>query len=201
MQPLTQEQARLGSALLNTHINQFVLGDITNKEMRKVLDTVLAKLSTQRPKSQRVEAEGLRRQSAAGEAARVEKARGEKETTLAGELGKRERYVANMIERVMQTRAPSQQVAGIEGVRAAKRTLNQDLETAFNKALDVIQQNKSSRALLDAVEDAADRALRNQDLTDAAPAINAELRTLSAVAEKVSQPSLFGKRRHGCCTG
>jgi hypothetical protein len=194
MQPLTQEQARLGSALLNTHINQFVLGDITNKEMRKVLDTVLAKLSTQRPTPQRVEAEGLRRQSAAGEAARVEKARGEKETTLAGELGKRERYVANMIERVMQTRAPSQQVAGIEGVRAAKRTLNQDLETAFNKALDVIQQNKSSRALLDAVEDAADRALRNQDLTDAAPAINDELRTLSAVAEEVSQPSLFGKK-------
>jgi hypothetical protein len=194
MQPLTQEQVRLGSALLNTHINQFVLGDITNKEMRKVLDTVLAKLSTQRPKPQRVEAEGLRRQSAAGEAARVEKARGEKETTLAGELGKRERYVANMIERVMQTRAPSQQVAGIEGVRAAKRTLNQDLETAFDKALGVIQQNKSSRALLDAVEDAADRALRNQDLTDAATAINEELRTLSAVAEEVSQPSLFGKK-------
>lgn len=194
MQPLTQEQVRLGSALLNTHINQFVLGDITNKEMRKVLDTVLAKLSTQRPKPQRVEAEGLRRQSAAGEAARVEKARGEKETTLAGELGKRERYVANMIERVMQTRAPSQQVAGIEGIRAAKRTLNQDLETAFDKALGVIQQNKSSRALLDAVEDAADRALRNQDLTDAATAINEELRTLSAVAEEVSQPSLFGKK-------
>jgi hypothetical protein len=194
MQPLTQEQTRLGSALLNTHINQFVLGDITNKNMRKVLDTVLAKLSTQRPTPQRVEAEGLRRQSAAGEAARVEKARGEKEPTLARELGKRERYVANMIERVMQTRAPSQQVAGIEGVRAAKRTLNQDLETAFNKALDVIQQNKSSRALLDAVEDAADRALRNQDLTDAAPAINDELRTLSAVAEEVSQPSLFGKK-------
>lgn len=194
MQPLTQEQVRLGSALLNTHINQFVLGDITNKEMRKVLDTVLAKLSTQRPKPQRVEAEGLRRQSAAGEAARVEKARGEKETTLAGELGKRERYVANMIERVMQTRAPSQQVAGIEGIRAAKRTLNQDLETAFDKALGVIQQNKSSRALLDAVEDAADRALRNQDLTDAATAINEELRTLNAVAEEVSQPSLFGKK-------
>ena len=194
MQPLTQEQARLGSALLNTHINQFVLGDITNKEMRKVLDTVLAKLSTQRPTPQRVEAEGLRRQSAAGEAARVEKARGEKEPTLARELGKREKYVAGMVERVMQTRAPSQQVAGIEGVRAARRTLNQDLETAFDKALGVIQQNKSSRALLDAVEDAADRALRNQDLTDAATAINAELRTLSAVAEEVSQPSLFGKK-------
>lgn len=194
MQPLTQEQARLGSALLNTHINQFVLGDITNKDMRKVLDTVLAKLSTQRPKPQRVEAEGLRRQSAAGEAARVEKARGEKEPTLARELGKREKYVAGMVERVMQTRAPSQQVAGIEGVRAARRTLNQDLETAFDKALGVIQQNKSSRALLDAVEDAADRALRNQDLTDAATAINDELRTLSAVAEEVSQPSLFGKK-------
>ena len=194
MQPLTQEQTRLGSALLNTHINQFVLGDVTNKELRKTLDTVLAKLSTQRPTPQRVEAEGLRRQSAAGEAARVEKARGEKEPTLARELGKREKYVAGMVERVMQTRAPSQQVAGIEGVRAARRTLNQDLETAFNKALDVIQQNKSSRALLDAVEDAADRALRNQDLTDAAPAINNELRTLSAVAEEVAQPSLFGKK-------
>ena len=79
LQPLTKEQVRLGSALLNTHINSFVLGNATNKELRKAIDTVLAKLSTQRPKPQRVEAEGLRRQSAAGEAARVEKARGEQE--------------------------------------------------------------------------------------------------------------------------
>ena len=194
LQPLTKEQVRLGSALLNTHINSFVLGNATNKELRKAIDTVLAKLSTQRPKPQRVEAEGLRRQSAAGEAARVEKARGEQETTLAGELGKRERYVANMVERVMQTRAPSQQVAGIEGVRTEKRTLNQDLEEAFDKALGLIQQNKSSRALLDAVEEAADRALRNQDLTDAATAINDELRVLGTVTEdQTAQRSLFGK--------
>lgn len=195
LQPLTKEQVRLGSALLNTHINSFVLGNATNKELRKAIDTVLAKLSTQRPKPQRVEAEGLRRQSAAGEAARVEKARGEQETTLAGELGKRERYVANMVERVMQTRAPSKQVAGIEGTRTDKRTLNQDLETAFDKALGLIQQNKSSRALLDAVEDAADRALRNQDLTDAATAINDELRVLGAVTEdQTAQKSLFDKK-------
>ena len=194
LQPLTKEQVRLGSALLNTHINSFVLGNATNKELRKAIDTVLAKLSTQRPKPQRVEAEGLRRQSAAGEAARVEKARGEQETTLAGELGKRERYVVNMVERVMQTRAPSQQVAGIEGTRTDKRTLNQDLEEAFNKALGLIQQNKSSRALLDAVEEAADRALRNQDLTDAATAINDELRVLGTVTEdQTAQSSLFGK--------
>lgn len=192
LQPLTKEQTRLGSALLNTHINQFVLGDVTNKELRKTLDTVLAKLSTQRPKPQRIEAEGLRRQSAAGEAARVEKARGEKEPTLTRELGKREKYVADMVERVMQTRAPSKQVAGIEGVRTEKRTLNQDLEEAFDKALGLIQQNKSSRALLDAVEDAADRALRNQDLTDAATAINNELRVLGTVTEdQTAQPSLF----------
>lgn len=195
MQPLTQEQTRLGSALLNTHINQFVLGDITNKDMRKVLDTVLAKLSTQRPKPQRVEAEGLRRQSAAGEAARVEKARGEKEPTLARELGKREKYVADMVERALQTRVPSRQIEGVEGLPAkGKRQLFPELERAFNKALDVIQQNKSSRALLDAVEDAADRALRGQDISDVVAPINDELRTLSAIAEEVPQPSLFGKK-------
>lgn len=204
LQALTQEQVKIAASLFNMHLNRLVLtqtpratlpAGVTEENTINALETILARLATRRPEPRRVEAEGLRRQSAAGEARRVEKARGEEEPTLARELGKREKYVADMVERVLQTRVPSRQIEGVEGLPAkGKRQLFPELERAFNTALDVLYQNKASRTLLDAVEDAADRTLRGQDVTDAATPINEELRLLSGLAQEVPQPSLFGKK-------
>jgi len=197
LQPLTNQQVKIAASLFNMYLNQLILPRKEAQNKYKIfeqLDTVFDRLSTQGPEKRRIEPEGgLRRQGAAREAERVAEARGEKEPTLGRELGKREKYVANMVERVLQTRVPSRQIEGVQGVR--KQELVPELERAFNKALDVIYTNRSSRELLDAVEDAADRSLRGQDVTDVTAPINEALRTLSKVEEDVTkQASLFGKK-------
>jgi hypothetical protein len=196
LQPLTNQQVKIAASLFNMYLNQLTLPRNAAKNKYKIfeqLDTVFDRLSTQSPEKRRVEPEVLRRQGAAREAERVAEARGEKEPTLARELGKREKYVADMVERVLQTRVPSRQIEGVQGVR--KQELVPELERAFNKALDVIYANRSSRELLDTVEEAAGRSLRGQDITDVTAPINEALRTLSKVEEDVTkQTSLFDKK-------
>jgi hypothetical protein len=88
----------------------------------------------------------LKTQFATTEAEKTAEARGEKTTTLSGELRRRSEYVGNMLE------------------KAFTRSLPEELRETLEQAQDVITRGKATRDLLDAVEVQAGRILRGEDM-------------------------------------